>query len=417
MRATQGRVTRGDSIRKLRWLPDRRLGCGEERREANLESSCRAIELGELPRTTFRVTRILRVASRDAHDLAVAQRAAGVASLAAVEGDDATLWLEEGVDAAAPPRSRLGNSLRRAYITAVAAGGRAERAAPARVDAHVRLGGALPRGRRVAGVRRRAGGGGMSQPKVINKHRVVQSGLWAPKGASVRSVWAVCSDAGCSLDGARKTNQDSYMVSMPDASAPEVLFGVFDGHGEHGHLVSRQCKAQFPALLKTARQQRPDLASAQSAAYVEQDHACTVSIDCSQSGTTAVTCLLQVDDGGGVVVHSAWAGDSRAVRAAAARRHARGEGPLERPEARAPRREGARARRPRPAPPARPPPPPLTCPLPFARRESSGRAAWSSPSSTSVAAGGSDACGTSLRWRPASRCRARLATRWARWSA
>ena len=201
--------------------------------------------------------------------------------------------------------------------------------------------------------------GGMSQPKVINKHRVVQSGLWAPKGASVRSVWAVCSDAGCSLDGARKTNQDSYMVSMPDASAPEVLFGVFDGHGEHGHLVSRQCKAQFPALLKTARQQRPDLASAQSAAYVEQDHACTVSIDCSQSGTTAVTCLLQVDDSGGVVVHSAWAGDSRAVLARlqpdgtlAAKDLSNDQKP-ERPDEKARARARARARA------ARSPPSPL----------------------------------------------------------
>jgi len=232
----------------------------------------------------------------------------------------------------------------------------------------------------------------MSQPKVINKHRVVQSGLWAPKGASVRSVWAVCSDAGCSLDGARKTNQDSYMVSMPDASAPEVLFGVFDGHGEHGHLVSRQCKAQFPALLKTARQQRPDLASAQSAAYVEQDHACTVSIDCSQSGTTAVTCLLQVDDGGGVVVHSAWAGDSRAVLARlqpdgtlAAKDLSNDQKP-ERPDEKA--RARARAR-----PPARPPPPFAdVSPSPSAGADRAVRRRGRARLRRARPAGGSDAC-------------------------
>ena len=93
--------------------------------------------------------------------------------------------------------------------------------------------------------------------------------------------------------------------------------------------------------------------------------------------------LLQVDDSGGVVVHSAWAGDSRAVLARlqadgtlAAKDLSNDQKP-ERPD------EKARARARAPAPPARPPPP-RRVPLPFGRRGSSGRAAWSSPSSTSV---------------------------------
>ena len=154
----------------------------------------------------------------------------------------------------------------------------------------------------------------VSGPRVVDKHRVVQTGLWTPPGTGMRAVWAVCSDAGCSIDGNRKTNQDSYLVDLPRPDMPELLVGVFDGHGEHGHHVSRQCKAQFSELLRNAEQSHPNLKSATTAAYVEQDHACTVALDCSQSGTTAVTCHLQVDDmSGSVSITTAWVGDSRAV--------------------------------------------------------------------------------------------------------
>jgi serine/threonine protein phosphatase PrpC len=116
------------------------------------------------------------------------------------------------------------------------------------------------------------------------------------------------------VDGNRKTNQDSFLVELPKADAPSMLVGVFDGHGEHGHVVSRQCKAQFGKLFSAARQQRPDLAGAITATFLEQDHACTVAIDCSQSGTTAVACFLDHDkDSGAVHITTAWTGDSRAV--------------------------------------------------------------------------------------------------------
>ena len=149
---------------------------------------------------------------------------------------------------------------------------------------------------------------------MINAHRIVQTGTWAPAAMRVHALWAACSDAGCSIDGTRKTNQDSYLVDAPRSG--ELLIGVFDGHGEHGHHVSQQCKTQFADMLRTASQSHPNLQSATTAAYVEQDHACTLALDCSQSGTTAVTCHLQGDElSGQVTITTAWAGDSRAVLA------------------------------------------------------------------------------------------------------
>ena len=150
-----------------------------------------------------------------------------------------------------------------------------------------------------------------------DKHRVVQTGVWTPPGTGMmRAVWAVCSDAGCSIDGSRKTNQDSYLVDLPRPDMPELLVGVFDGHGEHGHHVSRLCKAQFSELLRAAERSQPNLQSAMTAAYVEQDCACTSTLDCSQSGTTAVTCHLKADElSGRVSLTTAWVGDSRAVLA------------------------------------------------------------------------------------------------------
>ena len=155
----------------------------------------------------------------------------------------------------------------------------------------------------------------MARPSVHGKHRVVQTGVWNPPGTGMmRAVWAVCSDAGCSIDGSRKTNQDSYLVDLPRPDMPELLVGVFDGHGEHGHHVSRLCKAQFSELLRTAERSHPNLQSAMTAAYVEQDCACTSTLDCSQSGTTAVTCHLKADElSGRVSLTTAWVGDSRAV--------------------------------------------------------------------------------------------------------
>ena len=146
--------------------------------------------------------------------------------------------------------------------------------------------------------------------------RVVQQGTWTPKGVAARLVYAACSDAGCSLDGHVKTNQDSFMAVVPHPFGSTALFTVFDGHGEHGHLVSRQAVSEFGRLLHQEQARRPDVRSALASAFLEQDRSCSSSVDCSQSGTTAVTCFLRADQRTGAVgMHAAWVGDSRAVMA------------------------------------------------------------------------------------------------------
>ena len=126
---------------------------------------------------------------------------------------------------------------------------------------------------------------GAGGPKNLTKHRLVQTGIWTPAGASTRIMYAANSDAGCSLDGQRKTNQDSFVISVPDPKGSTALFGVFDGHGENGHLVSRCCRARYPNILKAEIKKRPnDLDAAVTAAYVNVDQECNAQTDCSQSG-------------------------------------------------------------------------------------------------------------------------------------
>ena len=123
-------------------------------------------------------------------------------------------------------------------------------------------------------------------PRNLTKHRLVQTGIWTPAGASTRIMYAANSDAGCSLDGQRKTNQDSFVITVPDPKGSTALFGVFDGHGENGHLVSRCCRARYPEILKAEMKKRPnDLDAAVTAAYVNVDQECNAQTDCSQSGT------------------------------------------------------------------------------------------------------------------------------------
>ena len=146
------------------------------------------------------------------------------------------------------------------------------------------------------------------------KQRIVQQGTWTPKGVSARLVFGSCSDAGCSMDGSPKTNQDSFISAVPHPFGPTALFAVFDGHGAHGHLVSRQAMAEFGKLLHVQQQRQRDVGASLSAAYLEQDRSVGAAVDCSQSGTTAVTCLLRVDPAtASIVCHTGWAGDSRAV--------------------------------------------------------------------------------------------------------
>ena len=147
-----------------------------------------------------------------------------------------------------------------------------------------------------------------------NEHRLARSGEWQPKGVAARAVWASVSETGSAIDGSRKINQDACVASVPSELGSSALFAVFDGHGEHGHIVSQQAASELPRLLESELRRTPDVRSALVAAHLEQDRQCTQAIDCTSSGSTAVTCRLAVDpQTSQIVCHAAWLGDSRAV--------------------------------------------------------------------------------------------------------
>ena len=129
-----------------------------------------------------------------------------------------------------------------------------------------------------------------------------------------------------SIEGIPKPqNQDSFLI-LHDfcACKNQFLFGVYDGHGVNGHLVSDYIKKNlphvldhhFPRLLKKADSglnpavELNALSSAFVATYVDIHHDLMRKsrVDCTFSGSTAVTVLIR-----GNSAVCANAGDSRAV--------------------------------------------------------------------------------------------------------
>lgn len=59
-------------------------------------------------------------------------------------------------------------------------------------------------------------------------------------------VFNVKTRAGMNYDGTRKTNQDNYIAKTNLLNLEDYhVFGVFDGHGLHGHFVSSTVKQYF----------------------------------------------------------------------------------------------------------------------------------------------------------------------------
>ncbi len=59
-------------------------------------------------------------------------------------------------------------------------------------------------------------------------------------------VFVAKSKAGRQYDGSTKTNQDSYLIKNKVLNLDNyAIFGVFDGHGSHGHFVSNMIKLFF----------------------------------------------------------------------------------------------------------------------------------------------------------------------------
>jgi serine/threonine protein phosphatase PrpC len=146
------------------------------------------------------------------------------------------------------------------------------------------------------------------------RHKSAQSeadvGKITNHGPSKRQInFAIRTKKGVNGD-LKKFNQDSLVSIINFRGNPnEHLFGVFDGHGTNGHLVSNFISTHIQNILaaKLLQNQSPDIAlhNTYKALYesLVRGH-----IDITFSGSTAVACLIQDD-----VVYCANAGDSRAI--------------------------------------------------------------------------------------------------------
>ena len=108
----------------------------------------------------------------------------------------------------------------------------------------------------------------------------------------------------------KKMNQDSFTAVLNfRENAREHLFGVFDGHGTNGHLVSNFLSSNLASTFQSKLSQNgaPDIALHNTYKKLF-DSLLKGSIDIAFSGSTAVTCFIQ--DG---VVYCANCGDSRAI--------------------------------------------------------------------------------------------------------
>jgi len=53
------------------------------------------------------------------------------------------------------------------------------------------------------------------------------------------------------MDGSHKQNQDNYFMKLKFMNDKNMnLFGVMDGHGQDGHLVSQFIKSHLPSNIE-----------------------------------------------------------------------------------------------------------------------------------------------------------------------
>ena len=113
-----------------------------------------------------------------------------------------------------------------------------------------------------------------------------------------------------------KPNQDAFSILThfpPDSNTKSTrsFFGVFDGHGEHGHDVAQFVRDALPQQLLKALAETPnDVGRAYRDAFLRTDRMVdqSASVDDHMSGTTAVVLMLDGD-----MLHIANVGDSRVI--------------------------------------------------------------------------------------------------------
>ncbi|WZZ56408.1 probable protein phosphatase 2C 1 isoform X1 [Brassica napus] len=121
--------------------------------------------------------------------------------------------------------------------------------------------------------------------------------------------------------GRKGVNQDS-MIVWEDFMSKDVTFcGVFDGHGPHGHLVSRKVRESLPVRILSFLQSKPSKSDSQEADKEEEEEEASEedklkllweeaflkafsamdkelrshpNVECFCSGSTAVTVIKQV---------------------------------------------------------------------------------------------------------------------------
>jgi len=98
-------------------------------------------------------------------------------------------------------------------------------------------------------------------------------------------------------------NQDNFFVTENFESRDIRIYCVLDGHGEHGHLVSRRCREMFPQFIKSARM---DIDGAFNMMQNDLNSASDMDVRCS-----GATCVMATLIGGKLLVYNC--GDSRAV--------------------------------------------------------------------------------------------------------
>jgi len=153
------------------------------------------------------------------------------------------------------------------------------------------------------------------QPCVLS--RMIMRRSSAEQTKTIKNVISRCvykTRVGMSKGRPKKNNQDSLVIkpSFCDTKG-QYLFGVCDGHGNYGHLISNFIKEKLPIKVAEAYLPSDDLVKAmklalkqgieQTIASLEQSE-----IDLSFSGSTLI-CVLVVGD----TLVCANIGDSRAI--------------------------------------------------------------------------------------------------------
>lgn len=115
-----------------------------------------------------------------------------------------------------------------------------------------------------------------------------------------------------SQKGSKGINQDSAVIYEGFGTKEKSFFGVFDGHGKDGHIVSKFVRNRLPGLILSQQdafvQETHGEACVSAFKAMDKEIKLQENLDCTWSGTTAVTIIMQGED---LIVSNL--GDSRAI--------------------------------------------------------------------------------------------------------